>query len=228
MPFAEGRGRVAVLAQHFRYQRRALGNGARIAGEVGGQIRDHAHAHGVVIASRQQRGARRRAQRGDVKARVAQSSGRQPVQRRRRNQAAECARLPVALIVQQHQQHVGRAGRRRNGRNGIGSGLFVRGSDGSAKRRRRNRQHGAVRLLRGSRMHRAQDARRGQRARILYGLCRVEVSGAGVCSQGFVHIRVACFERQAQILTISRRTNFTAGQAGSLTGPAAICRRVKR
>ena len=71
--------------------------------------RDHAEADRVVVAAGDQRRARRRAERGGMELRVAQARFREPIHRRRRDDAAKGAGDAVALIVGHDQQHVGRA-----------------------------------------------------------------------------------------------------------------------
>src|SRR5262249_17014973 len=69
---AEPRGGVAVVAQDAADRGLVLGDDAVVAGKAGGLLRDHAEAGRVVVAARDERGARRRAQRRGVHLRVAQ------------------------------------------------------------------------------------------------------------------------------------------------------------
>ncbi|SPF33793.1 hypothetical protein SBDP1_1160025 [Syntrophobacter sp. SbD1] len=71
--FAEPRGGIAVVSEN-RADGRILRSDVRvIARETGGQLRDHAEAHRVVVAPGDQRGARGRTQRGGVELCIAQS-----------------------------------------------------------------------------------------------------------------------------------------------------------
>ena len=106
---AEPRRGVAVLAQHLGDGADVLADDARVAVVAGRRFGDHAVAGRVVIAPREQRRARRRAQRRGVEARVAQALLRHAVERGRRHLAAERAELPVARIVDQDQHDVRRA-----------------------------------------------------------------------------------------------------------------------
>ena len=77
---------------------------------------DHAEAHGMMVAARNQRRPGRRAQRGGVKLRVPQPRFRDPVQRWSRDNAAKSAGNAVALIIGHDEEDVGRALGRHHGR----------------------------------------------------------------------------------------------------------------
>ena len=109
---AEPRRRVAVVEQHSTDGRLVLRDDAVVAGVAGRLFGDHAEAGGVVVASGDQRGARRRAQRGGEHAVVAQTGRGECVHRRGRNHAAERARHAETGVVGDDQQHVRRAFRR--------------------------------------------------------------------------------------------------------------------
>ncbi len=109
-------GRVAVVEQDAADGRLVLGDDAVVAGEAGRLLRDHAEAHRVVVASRDQRGARRRAQRRREHAVVAQAFLCDAVHRRCRDHAAERARHAEAGVVGDDQEHVRRALRRHDAR----------------------------------------------------------------------------------------------------------------
>ena len=94
----------------------SLVDDAVVAGEAGRLLGDHAEAGRVMVAPGDQRGARRRAQRGGEHAVVAQAFLRDAVHRRRRDDAAEGARHAEAGVVGDDQQHVGRALRRHDAR----------------------------------------------------------------------------------------------------------------
>src|SRR5690606_34009849 len=89
VPLADRRGGVAAVAQDAR----ARGGVARpvrvVAREAAVRLGDHPEADAVMVAAREQRGARGRAQRGDVEAVVAQALLGEPVERGRADRAAE-------------------------------------------------------------------------------------------------------------------------------------------
>ena len=66
VPFAEGRGLVAVIAQHLRDRRRGFRDDPGVAVEIERPLRDRAGADALVIAPGQQGRPRRRADRGRV------------------------------------------------------------------------------------------------------------------------------------------------------------------
>ena len=138
---AEEGGAVAVLAQDFRDHRLALGNLPAVAGIAAAEFRDDAGARRVVVAPGQQRRARRRAERGRVKARVAEAVLREAVEIGRRNLPAERAPLAEAGIVDQDEQDVGRAGRRLDERNLVGRRVLVGLADDAVEFRIGPRQH---------------------------------------------------------------------------------------
>ena len=114
-----GRG-VAVGLQDRADGRLVLGDDAVVAGIAGGGFADDAEADRVVVAAGDQRGAGRRAERRGVELRVAQARARDPVEVRRRDDAAEGARRAEALVVDQDQEDVGRAFRRHDLRLPVG------------------------------------------------------------------------------------------------------------
>ena len=69
---AEPGGGVAVVLEDAADGGLVLGDDAVVAGEAGGLLRDHAEAGRVMVAPGDQRGARRRAERGGVNVVVAQ------------------------------------------------------------------------------------------------------------------------------------------------------------
>ena len=113
---AEPRRRVAVVAQNpadggvVRPDDRIV---ARIAGR---QFADHAIADLMMVAPGDQRRPRRRAKGGRVELGVAQAGRRDAVERRRRDDAAECAGDAIALVVGHDEQDVRRALRRHDAR----------------------------------------------------------------------------------------------------------------
>ena len=88
---AEPRCGVAVLLENLADGGAVLVDDGVIARVSRGLFADHAEAHRVVVAAGDQRRARRRAERGGVELRVAQSRLRDPVHGRRRDDAAKGA-----------------------------------------------------------------------------------------------------------------------------------------
>ncbi len=89
---AEPRGGVAVVQQDAADGGLVLGDDAVVARKAGGLLGDHAEAGRVMVAAGDQRGARRRAERGGVDVVVAQAGLGDAVHRRRRDDAAKGAR----------------------------------------------------------------------------------------------------------------------------------------
>ncbi len=110
-----GRG-IAVVEQDPPDRGLVLGDDAVVAGEAGRLLRDHAEAGRMVVAPGDQRGARRRAQRGGENPVVAQALLREAIHGRRRDDAAEGAGHGEAGVVGDDQQHVRRALRRHDPR----------------------------------------------------------------------------------------------------------------
>ena len=110
----------------------------------------------MVVAPGDQRGARRRAQRGREHAVVAKTLVGDPVHRRRRDHAAEGARHAETGVVRDDQQHVGRLLGRHDARRPPGLGLQRVVLDHAAERR-----IGRGKLLPADRRRRARRARRG-------------------------------------------------------------------
>jgi hypothetical protein len=96
---AEPRGGVPVLAQHLGYRANVLADDARVAIESRCHLGDHAVARRMMVAPGEQRRAGWRAQRGRVKAGVAQAIPGDAVETWSRNLSAERTELPVACIV---------------------------------------------------------------------------------------------------------------------------------
>ena len=100
----------------------------------------------MMVASGQQRRARRRAKRCDVEPIVTKSLGREFVERRRSDRAAEGGRISETCIIDQHEQDIGRTFRRlyRLGKRGYRA--VERSFRHSFKRLRRPRQNGSIPL----------------------------------------------------------------------------------
>ena len=105
---AEPRGGVAVVEQDAADGGLVLGDDAVVAGEARGLLGDHAEAGRVMVAPGDERGARRRAERGGVDVVVAQAVVRDAIHRRRRDDAAEGARHAEAGVIGDDEQDVGR------------------------------------------------------------------------------------------------------------------------
>ena len=106
---AEEARAVAVQPQHLgerRHVRRAL---PRVARKRRGRLGDPAHVVHVVVAAAQERRPRRRADRRRVELVVAQSARGEPLDGRHVDRPAEPAGHAEAHVVDEHDQHVGRA-----------------------------------------------------------------------------------------------------------------------
>ena len=106
---AELRRRVAIELERHGERRLVLRQHRGVAGRRGRDLADAAHVHRMVIAPGEQRLARGRAERGRVKAVELQPVRRQPLGVRRGDGPAEGARGAKPAVVDQHDQHVGRA-----------------------------------------------------------------------------------------------------------------------
>ena len=109
---AELGGGVAVQLQRLRQRRLVLRPDRAVPGRRRGDLGDPAHADRVMVAARQQRLTRRRAQRGRVEPGVAQPALGEPLEVRRAGRAAERRRRAEPRIIEQDHQHVRRARRR--------------------------------------------------------------------------------------------------------------------
>ena len=106
---AELRGRIAVELQGFGDRRLLLGPDAAVARRRGRHLGDRAHADRVVVAAGQHRLPGRRAQRGGVEPVELQTIGGQPLGDRGVAGSAERRGRAEADVIDQHDQHVGRA-----------------------------------------------------------------------------------------------------------------------
>ena len=103
---AEPERAPAVVLEDLRH-RRALERDASVrAGEAVRALGDRRHAVQVMVAAGQQRGARRRAQRGRMPLRIAQAAVGQLLERRHVDAAAEGRPRGEAGVVVQHEQDV--------------------------------------------------------------------------------------------------------------------------
>ena len=151
MPFAEGGGLVAVVAQGLGEGGGGFGDHAQIAVPVHGALGNGPVTDALMIAPRQQRCSSGRANRRGVEPVVADALVRHARKRGRADHAAVRVRQAKSHIVEQHDEDIGRI---------LGqAALFdaalmlrlLQGDAGNAGRRRRwKRQDRAVRLFRGS------------------------------------------------------------------------------
>ena len=146
VPLAEPGGRVAVALKRPDERSAVLRHARRVARKRAGELPDRPEADGVVVSACQQGGPGRRAERGHVEAVVPQALLADPRHRRRRDGPTERRRVAEARVVDQHEQHVRRAlrRRRRHGDRPIGDGRVDRASDRAAEVRVRNGQHRPV------------------------------------------------------------------------------------
>src|SRR5262249_40181820 len=91
---AELGSRIAVQPQGLGQRGAGVGAQRVVAGGRGSDLGDAAHADGVVVAAREQRGATRRAERRGVEAGILQPFSGQPLGCRGLTRAAERARRP--------------------------------------------------------------------------------------------------------------------------------------
>ena len=163
VPLAEGRGLVAVVVQHLGDRRRALRDDAGIAVEVERALRDRAGADALVIAPGQQRGPRRRADRGRVELIEGDALVGEPRQGRRVDLAAKRVGQAKADIVQEDDENVRRVGRKMVRLSAPDMLEFLQrrpgGARGRHRRERQNRSESALELLRQLRSSRARDER---------------------------------------------------------------------
>ena len=151
---AEPRRTVAVVLEDLADRGLVLGDEAVVARVAGGLLGDDAEADRVVVAAGDQRCARRRAQCRRVEVCIAQPAGGDPVERRRRNHAAESARDAITRIVGHDQKHVRRALGRLDARRPIRLRSCGRALDLAAELRRRRGE-----LIAGDRRRRARRTR---------------------------------------------------------------------
>ena len=98
--------RVAIQRQRRRQRRHRVGAHRTLPGRRGGGFSDAAHPHRVMVPARQQRLARRRAERRGVEPVVPQSSRRKSFRCRRLARPTERAGSTETDIVEQDHQHI--------------------------------------------------------------------------------------------------------------------------
>ena len=112
VPLADRRGAVAVVPEDPGQGRAVPWEGGAVAGEPTRELADRPESHRVVVPPAQQRRPRRRAQRRDVEAVVAQAALGHPRVVGCPDRPAEGARVAEPRVVDEHQQHVGGTVRR--------------------------------------------------------------------------------------------------------------------
>ena len=106
VPLAHGERGVALVTQHLGHGGGVVGDLPAHVGVAAVEVGDGAHAHGVVVAARQQRGAGGRAQRRDVEVGVADAVGRQGVDVGCGELGAVAAEVGEPGVVEQDDDHV--------------------------------------------------------------------------------------------------------------------------
>ena len=148
VPFAEGRGLVAVVAQHRRNRRGALRDDAGVAVEIERPLRDRARADALVIAPGQQRRPGRRADRGRVELVEGDAVVGEARQCRRVDLAAKRVGQAKADVVEEDDEDVRRVGRKMVRLGAPDMLRFLQRRPGGARgRNRRKRQNRAQRVL---------------------------------------------------------------------------------
>ncbi len=109
VPLADGRRRVAPVEEHLGEGAGGVGDLARVARIVDGHVGQHPHADAVVVAPREQRGARGRAHRGGVEVREAQTPLGQAIEVRGLEVRPVAAQLGEPEVVEHDDHDVRRA-----------------------------------------------------------------------------------------------------------------------
>ena len=109
VPLAEDPGGVAVVPQDLRDERGALWDHAGVAGIAGAHLDDDAGRGGVVIPAGEERGPRRRTERGGVKTIVLEPVVGELLEVWRRDRPSEGRAHAEPHVVEQDQQDVGAA-----------------------------------------------------------------------------------------------------------------------
>ena len=106
MHLAEPRSIIAVLSETFSDGARAFGYQRIVSGVAGGKLGDDTACVRVVIATRDQRRTRRRAERRRVEHVVAKSTVRNALEVRRLNGSTECTARSESDIIRKDQENV--------------------------------------------------------------------------------------------------------------------------
>ena len=108
VPLADAESVITVFQQYFWEHPVLEGHAPIIARITGGCFHDRRHTTGMVVAPGQDAGPRGGTQGGGVHVRVAQTVLRQAVNIGRVDQSTKSRHLPIADIVQDEENHVGR------------------------------------------------------------------------------------------------------------------------
>src|SRR6516162_8372025 len=109
MVLAKPRSGITLFFQDFADGGAVLTDNGIVAWEAGGHLADLAKTDRVMVATGDERRPRRRTKRGGMELRIAQSGFRDAVHGWCRDDAAECARHAIALVVGHDEQNVRRA-----------------------------------------------------------------------------------------------------------------------
>ena len=134
VPLTGGIGAVTMLVQYLRQKPVLEGNVAVVAGKPSGYFGDPGHRVRVMIPPGQHACPRRRAKRRCVHVVIDEAVRRERVEVRRVDRAAVATELAKPCVVQDEEQHVGRALFGAEGFRPRGLGLIVRPSDDARKR----------------------------------------------------------------------------------------------
>ncbi len=144
MILAEPRSAVAIAFQHFADGCSGLRDHAVVTGKAGSPLDQKARSAIVMIAPREQRRARRAADRGGVEAVVTQAARGEFVECRCGHGATEGAHLSEANVVQQNDDNIWCTGGWRWNPGPVHFGLQIRLADLAAKRQFRQGELRAV------------------------------------------------------------------------------------
>ena len=133
-------GAPGIELENLGDGRRVLLHDRVVAGEAGGRLGDRRRVDGVMVAAGDQRRARRAAQGGGVKLRVAEATLGERFEDRCLAGAAEGARGSEADVIEEDQKDVGGAFRSLERLREVGGGVFGTEIDRAAKRCRGGRK----------------------------------------------------------------------------------------
>ena len=108
MPLAEGKRGVARIAQDFGHGGGFVRDMAPHVRKTTVEVRHMTHSDGVMIAPGQQRCSGRRAERGHMKVREANTFGRHAIDVRGRQRRAEASQMGKSHVVEKYDDDVGR------------------------------------------------------------------------------------------------------------------------